>query len=186
MTHPFKAVGLSYKTAPLAIRELIALDEPACRRFLDTLHQQLGLSDLLVLSTCNRTEIYYAAERDQSPAIIEALGQLRRHIDHQGDAVLEQSIAEGELGAHVKRARHHYQQRRDVFCTLLRQQESPWLSFDAPAVAWPPGCALATRLAYIMTLPRVAGCWAWALGMAGFFKRRPKPAPTTCAWALPR
>lgn len=77
MTHPFKAVGLSYKTAPLAIRELIALDEPACRRFLDTLHQQLGLSDLLVLSTCNRTEIYYAAERDQSPAIIEALGQLK-------------------------------------------------------------------------------------------------------------
>ncbi|GAB2945913.1 glutamyl-tRNA reductase [Hymenobacter coalescens] len=81
MTHPFKAVGLSYKTAPLAIRELIALDELACRRFLDTLHQELGLSDLLVLSTCNRTEIYYAAERDQSPAIIEALGQLKGVAD---------------------------------------------------------------------------------------------------------
>ncbi|UYZ58479.1 glutamyl-tRNA reductase [Hymenobacter latericus] len=81
MTHPFKAVGLSYKTAPLAIRELIALDEPACRRFLDTLHQELGLSDLLVLSTCNRTEIYYAADRDQSPAIIEALGNLKGVAD---------------------------------------------------------------------------------------------------------
>ena len=30
-----------------------------------------------MLSTCNRTEVYYSAERDQSPAIIEALGQLK-------------------------------------------------------------------------------------------------------------
>lgn len=77
MLHPFKAVSLSFKKAPLEIRELIALDEAACRRFLHTLHHELGLSDLLVLSTCNRTEVYYSAERDQSPAIIEALGQLK-------------------------------------------------------------------------------------------------------------
>ncbi|MFD2785663.1 glutamyl-tRNA reductase [Hymenobacter rubripertinctus] len=77
MLHPFKAVSLSFKKAPLAIRELIALDEAACRRFLHTLHHELGLSDLLVLSTCNRTEVYYSAERDQSPAIIEALGELK-------------------------------------------------------------------------------------------------------------
>ncbi|TGE20649.1 glutamyl-tRNA reductase [Hymenobacter aquaticus] len=77
MLHPFKAVSLSFKKAPLEIRELISLDEAACRRFLHTLHHDLGLSDLLVLSTCNRTEIYYSADRDQSPAVIEALGQLK-------------------------------------------------------------------------------------------------------------
>ncbi|GAB3231148.1 glutamyl-tRNA reductase [Hymenobacter seoulensis] len=77
MLHPFKAVSLSFKKAPLEIRELIALDEAACRRFLNTLRHELDLTDLLVLSTCNRTEIYYSAERDQSPAIIEALGQLK-------------------------------------------------------------------------------------------------------------
>jgi len=77
MLHPFKAVSLSFKKTPLAIRELIALDEAACRRFLHTLHHDLGLQDLLVLSTCNRTEIYYSAEYDQSPAIIEALGQIK-------------------------------------------------------------------------------------------------------------
>lgn len=81
MLHPFKAVSLSFKKAPLAIRELIALDEAACRRFLHTLHHELGLSDLLVLSTCNRTEIYYSADRDQSPAIIEALGELKGLTD---------------------------------------------------------------------------------------------------------
>jgi len=78
MLHPFKAVSLSYKKAPLEIRELIALDEPACRRFLHTLQHELALQDLLVLSTCNRTEIYYAAEHDQSAAIIEALAQLKK------------------------------------------------------------------------------------------------------------
>ncbi|UOQ75490.1 glutamyl-tRNA reductase [Hymenobacter sp. 5516J-16] len=77
MLHPFKAVSLSFKKAPLEIRELIALDEAACRRFLHTLHHELALTDLLVLSTCNRTEVYYSAARDQSPAIIEALGQLK-------------------------------------------------------------------------------------------------------------
>ncbi|WP_426489680.1 glutamyl-tRNA reductase [Hymenobacter sp. 102] len=77
MLQPFKALSLSFKKAPLEIRELIALDEAACRRFLHTLHHELGLTDLLVLSTCNRTEVYYSAERDQSPAIIEALGQLK-------------------------------------------------------------------------------------------------------------
>ena len=81
MSHPFKAVSLSFKKAPLAIRELLSLDEAACRRFLHTLHQELGLSDLLVLSTCNRTEVYYAAEDDRSREIILALGHLKDRAD---------------------------------------------------------------------------------------------------------
>ena len=81
MSHPFKAVSLSFKKAPLAIRELLSLDEAACRRFLHTLHQELGLSDLLVLSTCNRTEVYYAAEDDRSREIILALGHLKNRAD---------------------------------------------------------------------------------------------------------
>lgn len=81
MSHPFKAVSLSFKKAPLAIRELLALDEVACRRFLHTLHHDLGLSDLLVLSTCNRTEVYYAAEDDRSREIILALGHLKNRPD---------------------------------------------------------------------------------------------------------
>ena len=81
MSHPFKAVSLSFKKAPLAIRELLSLDESACRRFLHTLHHELGLSDLLVLSTCNRTEVYYAAEDDRSREIILALGDLKNRPD---------------------------------------------------------------------------------------------------------
>ena len=81
MSHPFKAVSLSFKKAPLAIRELLALDEAACRQFLHTLRHELGLNDLLVLSTCNRTEVYYAADDDRSREIILALGQLKSRPD---------------------------------------------------------------------------------------------------------
>ena len=81
MSHPFKAVSLSFKQAPLAIRELLALDEAACRRFLQRLRTELHLTDLLVLSTCNRTEVYYAHEADQSAAIIQALGELKQRAD---------------------------------------------------------------------------------------------------------
>ncbi|GAB2463956.1 glutamyl-tRNA reductase [Hymenobacter qilianensis] len=77
MKQSFKAVSLSYKKAPLAIRELLTLDEATCCRLLHTLHHHLGLSDVLVLSTCNRTEIYYTADTDNSAAIVEALGDLK-------------------------------------------------------------------------------------------------------------
>ncbi|MGI4872668.1 MAG: glutamyl-tRNA reductase [Janthinobacterium lividum] len=79
MSHTFKAVSFSFRKAPLAIRELLALDEATCRRFLQQLHQELHLSDLLVLSTCNRTEIYYAHDDDCGAAILQALGQLKRY-----------------------------------------------------------------------------------------------------------
>lgn len=81
MSHPFKAVSLSFRKAPLAIRELLALDEVACRRFLNQLRNELHLTDLLVLSTCNRTEVYYAHDDDYSAAIIRALGQLTQRTD---------------------------------------------------------------------------------------------------------
>ena len=81
MSHPFKAVSLSFRKAPLAIRELLSLDEAACRRFLQQLHTDLHLSDLLVLSTCNRTEIYYAHDDDHSAAIMGALGALKHRPD---------------------------------------------------------------------------------------------------------
>jgi glutamyl-tRNA reductase len=76
MTHPFKALSMSYKQAPLAIREQVSLDEAACDKLLAYLHRQ-GLTDLLVLSTCNRTEVYYAAESDQSHTIMMALGHVK-------------------------------------------------------------------------------------------------------------
>ncbi|GAA4356572.1 glutamyl-tRNA reductase [Hymenobacter saemangeumensis] len=73
----FKAISLTHKKAPLAIRELLALDTRACQALLLTLRRELGLSDVLVLSTCNRTEVYYSSPGDFSTAILEQLAALK-------------------------------------------------------------------------------------------------------------
>lgn len=74
MLQNFKAVTLSYRKAPLDIRELIALDENSCKQFLQTLKDYIQASDLLILSTCNRTEIYYTSDADYSADIVKLLG----------------------------------------------------------------------------------------------------------------
>ncbi|MEJ8802484.1 glutamyl-tRNA reductase [Pontibacter sp. H249] len=81
MLQNFKAISLSYKKAPLEIRELIALDETSCRQFLQTLKSFIQASDVLVLSTCNRTEVYYNADTDYSSEIVKLLG-ITKGIDN--------------------------------------------------------------------------------------------------------
>jgi GntR family transcriptional regulator/MocR family aminotransferase len=58
------------------------------------------------------------------PDVIAALSPLRRLVDRQGDVLLEEAVAEllaeGELTRHLKRARRHYHQRRDLACQVLR------------------------------------------------------------------
>ncbi len=63
MLDTFKAISLSHKTAPLQVRELIALNEDEAKRLMLRLRDFFGLTDLLVISTCNRTEVYYALEQ---------------------------------------------------------------------------------------------------------------------------
>lgn len=60
MLDTFRSISLSYKTAPLRIRDLIALNEDEAKRFMLRLRDFFTLTDLLVISTCNRTEVYYA------------------------------------------------------------------------------------------------------------------------------
>ena len=60
---PLVAVGLSHRTAPVALRERAALSEPAARALLTELRSNPGVSAAAVLSTCNRTELYAVAGR---------------------------------------------------------------------------------------------------------------------------
>lgn len=59
---PFIVVGLSHKTAPLEIREKLALDEPGQVRAYGHLRRHKHLSELVFLSTCNRVEVYAWAD----------------------------------------------------------------------------------------------------------------------------
>jgi glutamyl-tRNA reductase len=52
------AVGASHKTAPLALRERIALTERAAEPLLQELTAHPAIGEAVALSTCNRTELY--------------------------------------------------------------------------------------------------------------------------------
>ncbi len=74
MQNSFKAISLSHKSAPVEIREVIALDEGAIHSLLLKLKDFFSVTDTLILSTCNRTEVYYAHELDLSAEIIKLIG----------------------------------------------------------------------------------------------------------------
>jgi glutamyl-tRNA reductase len=64
-------VGVSHHRAPIELRERVALDLDACR----TLAQQLG-GEAVVLSTCNRTELYLAREEDAEEEAVAAVTEI--------------------------------------------------------------------------------------------------------------
>ena len=74
MQTKFRVVSLSHKSAPVHIRELISLDESAIERLLLKLKEFFSVADALVLSTCNRTEVYYSHESDLSVELIKLIG----------------------------------------------------------------------------------------------------------------
>jgi glutamyl-tRNA reductase len=55
-------VGLSYKTAPVEIRERFSFSQPALEAGLTELYKKRSVEECLILSTCNRVEIYAVSE----------------------------------------------------------------------------------------------------------------------------
>ena len=53
-------LGINHKTAPVALREKVAFTEDRMGAALLTLRQELGVAEALILSTCNRTEVYWS------------------------------------------------------------------------------------------------------------------------------
>lgn len=54
-----KAISLNYLEAPIEVREKLTFDESQTKSLLIHLKDVLGIGEALVLSTCNRTEIYF-------------------------------------------------------------------------------------------------------------------------------
>jgi glutamyl-tRNA reductase len=59
---PLFVAGLSHKNAPVALRELLAVEEDKLRELLQDLQASDVLREVVVLSTCNRVEVYGVAE----------------------------------------------------------------------------------------------------------------------------
>jgi glutamyl-tRNA reductase len=72
------ALGISHKTAPVALRERLAFSEPAASDFAKQATQTAAVREAVVICTCNRTEVYMVVG-DPVRAEADVLGLLARH-----------------------------------------------------------------------------------------------------------
>lgn len=88
------AVGVNHRTAPVELREQLAVGEARLPSLLTDLQRELSLPEVAVLSTCNRTEVYCLGEAGQSVGILQWLAHrqqipadrlLAAHYVHAGD-----------------------------------------------------------------------------------------------------
>jgi glutamyl-tRNA reductase len=120
------ALGASHKTAPLALRERIALTEGGAEPLLRELTEHPAIDEAVVLSTCNRTELYLvvgdpvegesaalallARRAGMRPTeLVDGMYSLRncdaaRHLYRVAGGLESMIVGEAEVQGQVKRA----------------------------------------------------------------------------------
>lgn len=86
-------LGLNHKTAPVEVREQLALPPSRLPLALRALREQAGAREAAILTTCNRAEIYAVGEADAAPRLEQFLGEfhhlpvpgLRHHLYLKGE-----------------------------------------------------------------------------------------------------
>ncbi len=113
------AIGCSYRTTPVEVRERLAFSDEQLGRALEQLSRQLGFEAVL-LSTCNRVELYAAGDGDPTDymADFHALPrqEIRQHLYvHRGEAAIRHLfrvaasldslvLGEAQINGQVKKA----------------------------------------------------------------------------------
>ncbi|ELR69115.1 Glutamyl-tRNA reductase [Fulvivirga imtechensis AK7] len=77
MQETFKVLGLSFKNTPILVREKLALDEGHAKKLMKFIRDYTQASDVLVLSTCNRTEVYYNSNEDLTKEILNGISLIK-------------------------------------------------------------------------------------------------------------
>ena len=118
-------LGTSHHTAPLAVREKLALDQDRAAALAARLQQTPGIGEFALLNTCNRVEIYGVARGAEAlaalracvaettgcaPAELESVLQLRQnhdvisHVFSVASGLDSQIVGETEILGQVKSA----------------------------------------------------------------------------------
>jgi glutamyl-tRNA reductase len=101
----FFLVGLSHKTAPVEWREKLAIPEARVVPFLKSVIGS-AVSEVVVLSTCNRVELYAVGREDAPPYLRQALTTLEGNVPlPEGDIRPSAfySYSDGEAVGHLFR-----------------------------------------------------------------------------------
>ena len=92
---PLLTTGISHHSAPLEIREKIAIARTDYATRVKELHELDGVEEVVVVSTCNRTEIYSIGPK-------QSCEQVRQWLQAKGDL----SDAEMEEHCYVREREH--------------------------------------------------------------------------------
>jgi len=80
-------VGLNHETSPLDVRDALVMSDEEVGRAIQALRERAGASEALVISTCNRTEVYArGAALEDPPAFIARLLSEIKGMDLTGPA----------------------------------------------------------------------------------------------------
>jgi len=97
---PLAVLGVNYKTAPVEVRERIALSLEGCQEVVRDLTGRSDVGESVVLSTCNRTEVYVFGD-----SLVLREAALHCLCDHTG--VAEEEITESIYYFEDHAAIHH-------------------------------------------------------------------------------
>lgn len=70
---PLFVLSISHRQAPVEIRKQFSFDREQTRRFLSRVKEEPGVWGSVLVSTCNRTEVYFSGERKAVDAVQELL-----------------------------------------------------------------------------------------------------------------
>jgi glutamyl-tRNA reductase len=87
-------VGLNHETAPVAVREALAVPQERLPAALGRVREEAGLGEAMILSTCNRVEVYGRSTEAPGGAVAAFLA--RFHGREPGDIAPYLYSLEGE------------------------------------------------------------------------------------------
>ncbi len=128
MTRKLIVVGVSHRTAPLSIRERLAVPAEQLSAELDAVAKRAGLAEAVMISTCNRVEIIGTAE--------EPVRAERAMLDYWNGRVLPEQI-DSHVYRHVGReaARHLFRVASGLDSMVLGEPQILGQVKDAYGVA---------------------------------------------------
>lgn len=88
--------GINHETAPVALREKVAFSPDTLVDALQSLQELAGVSESVIVSTCNRTELYVAAESLSAEQLCQWLADFQRLDMH---AIWDNGYVHQDLGA---------------------------------------------------------------------------------------
>ena len=97
-------ISISHKIAPLHVREMFAFTEEQQKHMMQKITEHLEVSECIVLSTCNRTEMYVYSDSESKGCVFNLMEDT---LLEEAGAQEEEDIGNYLLFYHGEKAIHH-------------------------------------------------------------------------------